>query len=139
MLRLWRGISDLFKKYNIQGWEGPFATLKKQLADYDAWETANILPKARTDFRLTPEEYAINFENYGIDISPTQIAEMAHKSFLEYQGQMQTLATEIAKEHGWKSTDYRDVIRELKKQQITGDAILPFYEKRLHEIEKDHR
>ena len=27
--------------------------------------------------------------------------------------------------------DYRDVIRELKKTQITGDAILPFYKTRL--------
>jgi len=31
---------------------------------------------------------------------------------------------------------YRDVIRELKKQQLVGDAILPFYENRLHQIEK---
>ena len=131
-----QGIHDLFVKYKLSGWEPAFATLSKQLTDYDAWERANILPKARTDFRLTPEEYALNFANYGIDISPEQISAMAHKSFTEYQGQMQTLATEIAKEHGWKSTDYRDVIRELKKQQITGDAILPFYEKRLHEIEK---
>jgi len=61
---------------------------------------------------------------------------MAHAAFDDYQGQMKTLAAEIAKEHGFKSSDYRDVIRELKKQQITGDAILPFYEKRLHEIEK---
>src|ERR1017187_6225192 len=48
---------------------------------------------------------------------------------------MQTLAAEVAKEHGWKSTDYRDAIRELKKKQITGDAILPFYQARLKAIE----
>src|SRR6202023_4336318 len=42
----------------------------------------------------------------------------------------------IAKAHGWPSSDYRDVIRELKKQQITGDAILPFYEARLKAIEE---
>jgi len=130
------GIAALFTKYKLTGWEEPFATLKKQLADYDAWERANILPKARTDFRLPPEQYALNFESYGIDIPPAQIAEMAHKAFIDYQSQMVPLAAEIAKEHGWKSTDYRDVIRELKKQQLTGDAILPFYENRLHEIEK---
>lgn len=33
------------------------------------------------------------------------------------------------------STDYRDVIRELKKEQLVGDAILPFYEDRLKQIE----
>jgi uncharacterized protein (DUF885 family) len=34
------------------------------------------------------------------------------------------------------SSDYRDVIRELKKQQLVGDAILPFYENRLKQIEE---
>jgi hypothetical protein len=48
---------------------------------------------------------------------------------------MQVLAAQIAKEHGYPSSDYRDVIRELKKKQLVGEQILPFYEKRLHEIE----
>jgi uncharacterized protein (DUF885 family) len=130
------GVKDLLVKYKVIGWEAAYAAETKQLADYDAWVKANILPKTRTDFRLTPEEYALNFENYGIDIPPAQLATMAHAAFLDYQSQMQILAAEIAKEHGWKFTDYRDVIRELKKNQITGEAILPFYEARLHEIEK---
>ena len=130
------GIAALFTKYKITGWEDSFAVLKKQLADYDTFETTQVLPKARMDFRLPPEEYALNFAAYGIDIPPAQISEMAHKAFIDYQAQMQPLAAEIAKEHGWKSTDYRDVVRELKKQQITGEAILPFYKNRLHEIEK---
>ena len=129
------GIADLFKKYKLTGWEPAYAVLKTQLADYDAWVRTNILPKTRTDFRLPPEQYALNFESYGIDIPPAQIATMAHKAFAEYQAQMAPIAAAIAKERGYKSSDYRDVIRELKKQQITGEAILPFYEKRLHEIE----
>jgi len=129
------GIGELFKKYKLTGWEPAYAALKPQLADYDAWVRTNILPKTRTDFRLPPEQYALNFEAYGIDIPPAQIAEMAHKAFAEYQAQMAPIAAAIAKERGYKSSDYRDVIRELKKQQITGEAILPFYEKRLHEIE----
>jgi uncharacterized protein (DUF885 family) len=32
-------------------------------------------------------------------------------------------------------TDYRDVLREMKKTQIEGDAILPFYQARLKAIE----
>jgi uncharacterized protein (DUF885 family) len=129
------GIGELFKKYKLTGWEPAYAALKTQLADYDAWVRTNILPKTRTDFRLPPEQYALDFENYGIDIPPAQIATMAHKAFAEYQAQMVPIAAAIAKERGYKSNDYRDVIRELKKQQITGEAILPFYEKRLHEIE----
>ena len=34
-----------------------------------------------------------------------------------------------------RPTDYRDVIRALKKEQLVGDAILPHYRKRLEEIE----
>jgi uncharacterized protein (DUF885 family) len=48
---------------------------------------------------------------------------------------MAPLAAQVAKEHGWQLTDYRDVVRELKKTQITGDAILPFYKQRLTAIE----
>ncbi len=48
---------------------------------------------------------------------------------------MQALAGEIAKDHGWSFTDYRDVIRELKKKQLAGDDILPFYRERLKAIE----
>jgi hypothetical protein len=49
--------------------------------------------------------------------------------------QMQTLAPLVAKERDWKLDDYRDVIRELKKEQITGEAILPHYKARLKEVE----
>jgi hypothetical protein len=129
------GIGALFTKYQLTGWQPAFAKLQQELADYDAWQRANVLPKARTDFRLPPEEYQLALASYGIDIPPAQLAATAHKAFVEYQEQMQTLSAEIAKEHGWKSGDYRDVIAELKKQQISGEAILPFYKNRLHEIE----
>jgi Bacterial protein of unknown function (DUF885) len=49
---------------------------------------------------------------------------------------MAPLAAQIAKAHGYASGDYRAVIAELKKKQITGEAILPFYDSRLHEIER---
>jgi uncharacterized protein (DUF885 family) len=129
------GIPDLFKKYGLADWEEPWAKLKAQLTDYDVWVRAQILPKARTDFRLPPEEYALNLEGYGIDIPPAQLAEMAHKVFAEYQAEMQTVAAQIAKQRGWPSGDYRDVIRRLKQDQLTGEAILPFYQKRLKDIE----
>jgi uncharacterized protein (DUF885 family) len=130
------GIAALFGKYHVQGWEAPYQILKEELTAYDTWVRANILPKARADFRLPAEEYALAFENYGIDLSPAQIATLAHVAFGQCQAQMTALAAQIAARHGYPSGDYRAVIRELKKQQITGDAILPFYETRLHEIER---
>jgi len=130
------GIADLFRKYKLESWEPPYALLKDQLTAYDQWVRVNILPKARTDFRLASEKYRLELENYGIDLPPEQIATMAHAAFADYQSQMAALAAQIAKSNGYASNDYRTVIKELKKKQITGDDILPFYENRLHEIEK---
>jgi uncharacterized protein (DUF885 family) len=130
------GIAALFKKYQFTGWEPAYEKLKAQLAGYDSWVQGNILPKARTDFRLPPEKYALAFEGYGIDVPPAQIAKMAHAAFTQYQTEMAPLAARVAKANGYASSDYRAVIAELKKQQITGEAIMPFYENRLHAIEK---
>jgi uncharacterized protein (DUF885 family) len=130
------GIATLMEKYKLTGWQDLYATLKKQLTDYDAWVRATVLPKARTDFRLPPEEYALDLQSYGIDIPPDQVAAMAHQAFIEIQGEMKGIAVKIAKERNLHSSDYRDVMRELKKQQLVGDAILPFYEDRLKQIEK---
>jgi len=130
------GIPPLFKQYGITGWEEPFAKLKTELADYDAWVTSEILPKARTDFRLPPQEYALNLERYGIDIPIAHLEQMAHHEFSVYQTEMQQIAAKIAQQRGWKDRDYRSVCRRLKQDQISGDAVLPFYKKRLAEIEE---
>lgn len=130
------GIATLLQKYKLTGWQEPYEKLKSQLADYDVWTKANVLPKARSDFRLPPEEYALNLEDYGIDIPPGQLAAMAHQAFSDLQAEMKPIAEQIAKQRHLPSSDYRDVIRELKKQQLVGEAILPFYQDRLKQIEK---
>ncbi|HEY6484571.1 MAG TPA: DUF885 domain-containing protein [Steroidobacteraceae bacterium] len=130
------GIAALFRKYRLQGWQSDYARLQGQLAGYDAWIREHVLPRARTDFRLPPAKYALAFEQYGIDLPPGKIAAMAHAAFTQYQDEMAPLAAQVARAHGFPSSDYRDVIAALKKQQIKGTAILPFYEARLHAIEK---
>lgn len=130
------GIAALFTKYKLTGWQDAFDTLKSQLAGYDAWIRATVLPKARTDFRLPPEEYALNLESAGVDIPPDQIASMGHRAFTEIQAEMKPIAAKIAEQRHLPSSDYRDVIRELKKEQLVGNAILPFYQNRLAQIEK---
>jgi uncharacterized protein (DUF885 family) len=130
------GIAALLQKYKLTGWEEPYGKLKTQLMEYDTWTRANVLPKARADFRLPPEEYALDLEDYGIDITPDQLAAMAHQAFSDLQAEMKPIAAQIAKERHLPSSDYRDVIHELKKQQLVGEAILPFYQERLKQIEK---
>jgi uncharacterized protein (DUF885 family) len=130
------GMSTLLEKNKLTAWQEPFNTLKSQLTEYDAWIRANLLPKARTDSRQPAAEYALALENYGIDIPPEQLASMAHQAFSDIQAEMKPIAEKIAKERHLPSSDYRDAIRELKKQQLVGDAILPFYQERLKQIEK---
>ena len=130
------GIATLLEKYKLTSWQEPFNKLKSQLTEYDAWTKATVLPKARGDFRLPSEEYALNLEDYGIDIPPAELAAMAHQAFSEIQAEMKPIAEQIAKQRRLPSSDYRDVIRQLKKQQLVGDAILPFYQQRLKQIEK---
>ncbi len=129
------GIEELFKKYNISGWEKTYAAIKKQLEDYDAWVKATVLPKARTDFRLPAEEYKLALEGYGIDIPPADLAKIAHAAFTDIQNQMKPLAEEIAKKNNLPSSDYREVIKLLKKKQVIGDSIMPLYKGHLADIE----
>lgn len=93
-----KGIPLLFKKYHLHGWEAAFTALEAQLRDYDAWVRATLLPKARTDFREPPEEYALDLEQNGIDAAPAEIAVRAHAAFNQDQAAMAPLAMQVA--HG---------------------------------------
>jgi len=130
------GIGLLLEKYKITGYQEAYARLKEQLAAYDRFMRSEILPKARSDFRLPPEIYAIELDNYGVDYKPDELNRLAHQSFAKIQQQMSEVAARVAKERKFPSSNYRDVIRELKKEQLTGDQILPHYQRRLAEIEK---
>jgi hypothetical protein len=129
------GIPELCKKFRLTGWEKPFAVLRQQVADYDQWIRDHVLTRARTDFRLPPEEYALALDEYGITIPPAELAGMAHAAFTDLQQQMAPIAAQIAQNRHWASSDYRDVMRELKKEQLHGDSILIVYEQHLKDIE----
>jgi hypothetical protein len=129
------GVGLLLEKYKMAGYQEAYAKLKDQLTEYSDFLRKEVLPKARSDFRLPPELYALRLEDMGVDYTPTELTRLAHQSFTEIQGEMQTLAAKIAKERNFPSSDYRDVIRELKKDQVGGDRILPLYKERLSEIE----
>ncbi len=129
------GIGLLLEKYKMTGYQDAFTKLKQQLADYDTFVRTEVMPKTRTDFRLPPELYKIQLENAGIDYTPGELTRLAHQTFTELQNEMQPIAERIAKERRLPSSDYRDVIAALKKDQIPGDQIMPHYRARLAEIE----
>jgi len=129
------GIGLLLEKYKMAGYQEGYAKLKEQLAEYADFLRKEVLPHARSDFRLPPQLYAIDLENVGVDYTPAELTRLAHQSFTEIQSEMQPLAAKIAKARNLPSSDYRDVIKELKKDQLAADRIMPLYHERLSEIE----
>ena len=129
------GVDKLFKEFNIADAEPALAEMHKQLEVYLKFVRSEVLPKARDDFRLPPELYAFSLVQVGVDIAPDELARRAHKAFTEIQAEMQKVAGQIAKQRGLPSSDYRDVIKELKKTQIPDDQVLDRYVHRLGQIE----
>jgi hypothetical protein len=129
------GLQKLFEQSGLDGWQDDLAKLKQENQAYDDWLTKDLLPRTRQEVRPPAAIYADNLKQVGVDMDPHQLMAMAQFSFTEIQHQMEALAPQVAALKGYKSSDYRDVIHELKKDQITGDQILPFYQKRLADIE----
>jgi uncharacterized protein (DUF885 family) len=129
------GIRDALSKSRVKGWEASAAKLDAQLATYTEWLKADILPRARADYRLPPEIYADNLRQFGVDISPDEMISKALTAFAEMRNQANITATLVAKERGWRETDYRAVMRRLKQEQIPKEQVMPLYLERLAAIE----
>lgn len=134
--RYLEGVRKLFAKYKIEGADPALAALQKQLGDYDAWTKSTVLPRARSSARLPEAIYADNLKNVGIDIPPEELIRQAEQSFMEIQAQMETLAPYVARAEGFApTTDYRTVIKELKKKQLDRNTIEPYYANVIKQIE----
>ncbi len=130
------GIRDLFESTDLQGWEEPYAAIVNQLNDYNDWIRAEILPRGRQDFRLPPELYADALRNWGVDATPEDLIERATKGYMDIRNEMVALAPLVAQQKGYKTNDYREVIRLLKQERIPGDELLDYYYDRLGDLEK---
>ncbi|MEJ2084051.1 MAG: DUF885 domain-containing protein [Acidobacteriota bacterium] len=133
--RLVAGLGKLFESYDMNGWEEPYAALEAQLAAYQAFVEEEVLPRARDDFRLPPELYAVTLEDLGVDMPVAELTSRAKVTFKEIQNEMQTLAGLIAEDEGLEDDDYRAVLRHLKTRQLTEDRILDFYSERIEDVE----
>jgi uncharacterized protein (DUF885 family) len=129
------GIRKLYAKYKIAGADKALAALDQQLKDYDAWVRSSVLPRAREDFKLPPELYADNLKNVGLDIAPEALVAKAELAYAEIRNEMQAIAPLIAKDQHLEATDYRDVIRALKKEQMPREKIEPAYHDVIAKIE----
>jgi hypothetical protein len=130
------GMRELFKTSGLKGWERDFGKLEKQIADYDAWRRSELLPRARLDNILPPEIYADNLHNFGVKDDPSAVMQRAQTAFIAIRDEMDAVAREIARQRGWPSADYRDVIRKLKQETIPNDQLVERYRARLASLEE---
>jgi len=131
-----KGIADLFAKYQIPGCEDAVARLSAELDLEGAFLQREILPRARPDFRLPEDVYAIQLEKVGIDIPPAELVASAHRAFGETLAEMQALAPEVARAEGIAATDALGVVAALKKHQVGGDALIALYKTRIAALEE---
>ncbi|MEL7451428.1 MAG: DUF885 domain-containing protein, partial [Pseudomonadota bacterium] len=129
------GLEGLFEGTELKGWKKPYAKLKKQMDDYNAWVREVVLPRARDDFRLPPAMYQNALKNWGVDAAPEDLIEAATQGYMDIRNEMQAIAPLIAKQKGYETTDYREVIRLLKEERIPGDELLDYYYGILGELE----
>jgi len=123
-----RGIEELFAATDLEGWQEPYAVLAGQLRDYNDWVRAEILPRARDDFRLPKALYEDALRNWGVDATPEQLIEQATKGYMDIRNEMQALAPLVAREKGYETGDYREVIALLKRDgAIDGDKLVDHY------------
>jgi len=129
------GIKELFEKFNMDGYQEAYALLSEQLKDYDAFLQENVIPRAREDFKLPSEIYRDNLKSFGVDMPVDELVRRAKVSFKSLQNELSSLAIMIADKRGWNIKGYREVLKNLKKEQILGEDILPLYKERIRELE----
>ena len=89
-------IEDLFKKYEIKGFEKDYKKLVAQLENYHSYIQEEILPNTRTDFKLPLAIYSFNLKEYGVDMPIEELQRRAMVAFKELQTQLQVLGKLIA-------------------------------------------
>jgi len=130
-----KGLRDLYAKYGIKGADKALDTLEAQLKDYDSWVRERVLPRARDDFRLPAELYADNLRNVGLDIPPEALMQKARLSYAEIRNEMQAIASQIAAQRKLPDSDYRAVLKALKREQIAPDKVEATYHEVIGRIE----
>lgn len=121
------GLPELFAATELEGWEQDLDLLTEQLMAYNQWVEENILPNTRESAALPRELYELQLKNFGVDDSPEALMKTGQVGFMNIRNEMMALAPLVAREKGFDTMDYREVIELLKKEQVHGDALMAKY------------
>jgi len=129
------GLDSLFAGTELEGYEEDLSLLADQLTEYSTWVKENVLPSARTEATLPRELYELQLKNYGVDDSPEALIRTGQVAFIDIRNEMMALAPLVAAQLGFDTTDYREVIRRLKQDQVHGDELMARYQEVMAQLD----
>jgi len=125
------GIASLLEKYKFTNGRAVLSAFENQFETWKAFVRQEILPRSRADFRLPPELYRLKLKQNGIDMPLEELISRSQAAFREIQNEMRTIAGLVAEKRGWQTRDYRQVIRELKREQLKPEVAVARYRERI--------
>ena len=129
------GLQSIFAATELEGYEEDLAMLSEQLTAYNDWVEASILPQTRESAALPRELYVLQLKNYGVDDSPEALIRTGQVGFMNIRNEMMALAPLVAKQKGFETNDYREVIKLLKQEQVHGDELMAAYREVMVELD----
>ena len=129
------GLQSVFAATELEGYEGDLAVLTEQLTAYNVWVEETILPNTRDNASLPRELYELQLKNYGVDDSPEALIKTGQVGFMNIRNEMMALAPLVARQKGYKTTNYREVIELLKQEQVHGDELMASYREIMEQLD----
>jgi len=129
------GLPQVFGATELEGWQEDLGVLTDQLNEFNQWVRENILPNTRTSAALPRELYELQLKHYGVDASPEELMKIGQVAFMNIRSEMIALAPLVAAENGFDTTDYREVLRILKKDQLHGEELMAAYQAVMAELD----
>ena len=130
-----QGLQSVFEATELEGYEDDLAVLTEQLTAYNNWVEETILPNTRESAALPRELYELQLKNYGVDDSPEALIRTGQVGFMNIRNEMMALAPLVARQKGYDTNNYREVIQLLKTDQVHGDELMAKYREIMRELD----
>lgn len=130
-----QGLQSVFEATELEGYEDDLAVLTEQLTAYNDWVAETILPNTRESAALPRELYELQLKNYGVDDSPEALIKTGQVGFMNIRNEMMALAPLVARQKGYDTNNYREVIELLKTEQVHGDELMAQYREIMRELD----
>jgi hypothetical protein len=128
-------LKGLFAERKPPGYEAPLALLVREAQTHAEHLRQEVLPRARTDFRLPLAFYDLLLRKNGVQTPRAELSRQARAAYAATLQEMVPLAARVGEARAIKPPTVAAVIARLKTEQRSGDALLALYQKRLQDLD----